>query len=123
MVCTVVPTDNPDGALPLEPAVTVVGVDVFVVVGVDVVGGITRSQSVINGIKALEKKKNDYERLVILEAARPLVTKDQLETILNDDHSSTTYALGSDNAKIATITVKNPAKYRKECEVMYETKA
>lgn len=65
----------------------------IIVVGVDISGGITRSQSVINGIYEFEKKKIDYERIIILEAARPLVTKDQLELILNDAHDSTTFAL------------------------------
>lgn len=65
----------------------------IIVVGVDILGGITRSQSVINGICAFEEKKVDYERMIILEAARPLVTKDQIELILNDTHDSSTFAL------------------------------
>lgn len=67
--------------------------DDIVVVGVDVPGGITRSQSVINGINKLEENKKGYERLVILEAARPLVTFDQLELILNENYESCTFAL------------------------------
>lgn len=63
------------------------------VVGVDIEGGITRSQSVIAGLQELESRANAYERVVILEAVRPLVTADQLKTILEDAHDSTTYAL------------------------------
>ena len=64
----------------------------IVVVGVDVEGGITRSQSVIKGLIEL-KKRGSFKRVIILEAARPLVTFSQLETILKDDHLSTTYVL------------------------------
>lgn len=64
----------------------------IIVVGVDITGGITRSQSVINGLEALKKKK-DYDKVVILEAARPLVTKVQMQEILTEDHDSCTFAL------------------------------
>lgn len=63
------------------------------VVGVDVEGGETRSQSVINGLRYLAARENDYERLIILEAARPLITEKQIETILNDEHPSCTFVL------------------------------
>ncbi len=65
----------------------------IVVVGVDVEGGITRSQSVINGLNVLEQKKQDYDRVIILEAARPLITHEQIKQILEDSHDSCTYAL------------------------------
>lgn len=64
-----------------------------VVVGVDVPGGIVRSQSVINGLNELINREKHFERIVIVEAARPLVTIQQLEDIINDKHKSTTYAL------------------------------
>ena len=38
-------------------------------------------------------KKKDFKRIVILEAARPLVTKTQIIDIIEDEHKSTTYAL------------------------------
>lgn len=63
------------------------------VVGVDVEGGETRSQSVINGLRYLAAHGNDYDRLIILEAARPLITEDQIEAILNDEHPSCTFVL------------------------------
>lgn len=64
-----------------------------VVVGVDTKGGVTRSMSVINGLKFLEAKKLQFERLLILEAARPLVTDSQYLQILEDSHPSSTFAL------------------------------
>lgn len=65
----------------------------IVVVGVDVEGGITRSQSVINGLQFLEQKKIAYDRVIVLEAARPLITHEQIKQILEDEHDSCTYAL------------------------------
>ena len=65
----------------------------IVVVGIDVPGGITRSHSVMNGLKELERKGIPFDRVVIVEAARPLVTAEQINRIIDDDHESTTYAL------------------------------
>lgn len=65
----------------------------IVVVGVDTEGGITRSQSVINGLTYLKEKGKAYERVIILEAARPLITLEQIQKIIKDEHKSTTYAL------------------------------
>ena len=64
----------------------------IVVVGVDVQGGNTRSKSVINGLIELNKR-GKFDRVVILEAARPLVTIDQLTDIINDSNPSVTYVL------------------------------
>ena len=65
----------------------------IVVVGVDTEGGITRSQSVIKGLQYLKEKNINYERVVILEAARPLITQEQITRIIEDKHDSCTYAL------------------------------
>lgn len=67
--------------------------DDIVVVGVDTEGGLTRSGSVVNGLKYLGKKGKDYDRLIILEAARPLITDDQIRAILADENPSCTFAL------------------------------
>lgn len=67
--------------------------DNIVVVGVQVEGGLTRSQSVVNGINALLKKEKQYERVIILEAARPLITPEQITRIIEDEHDNCTYAL------------------------------
>lgn len=84
--------------------------DNIVTVGVDIEGGITRSASVINGLNYLIEKKRDFERVVILEAARPLVTYDQLETILNDKHQSTTFSL----PLVSTIIKKDKTYVNRE---------
>lgn len=78
----------------------------IVVVGVDVEGGITRSQSVINGLKALEQKGQSYDRVIILEAARPLITPEQIKQILENEHDSCTYAL-----PLTSTVVKKDATY------------
>ena len=62
----------------------------IVVVGVDVPGGDTRSKSVINGLDALPL---DTERVIILEAARPLVTSEQIEQLLSDEHPSVSFVM------------------------------
>lgn len=64
----------------------------IVVVGVDIPGGNTRSKSVICGLNKL-KEIGGIERVIILEAARPLVSMDQLKEIINDNHESTTFVL------------------------------
>ncbi|MBR3646641.1 MAG: 2-C-methyl-D-erythritol 4-phosphate cytidylyltransferase [Lachnospiraceae bacterium] len=61
-----------------------------IVVGRDVPGGETRSFSVINGLHAISK---DIDKIVILEAARPLVTKEQLEILIKDDSSSSSFVM------------------------------
>lgn len=62
------------------------------VVGVDVPGGETRSKSVINGLNSFNDKCI-FKRIIILEAARPLITDEQIEDIIIDEHPSCTYAL------------------------------
>ena len=50
--------------------------DEVVVVGVNIKGGKTRQESVLKGLKAISG-----EYVIILEAARPLVTKEQVELL------------------------------------------
>lgn len=76
-----------------DKVVSIVPKENVVVVGVDIPGGIVRSQSVVNGLNALNQKGKNFQRIVIVEAARPLVTKEQLIDIIEDDHKSATYAL------------------------------
>ena len=78
----------------------------IVVVGVDTEGGITRSQSVINGLTYLKEKGKAYERVIILEAARPLITLEQIQKITKDEHKSTTYAL-----PLTSTVVKRDGSY------------
>ncbi len=63
----------------------------IVVVGVDVEGGETRSQSVINGLKYFEGKGLDYAKVLIVESARPLVTPKQLQILLTQTRESATF--------------------------------
>ena len=71
-----------------ETARDIVGEDRIVAVGKDIEGGITRTGSVMNGLKALP---SDTDRVIILEAARPMVTKEQVLELLNDTHPSVTF--------------------------------
>lgn len=65
----------------------------IVVVGVDTAGGVTRSQSVINGLNALTDRANTYDRLIIAEAARPLITSGQLGQITTITNPSCTFVM------------------------------
>ena len=60
------------------------------VVGIDVPAGKTRTQSVINGMKSLDKRTS---RVVILEAARPLVTEDQIQVLFNSIEPSVSFVM------------------------------
>lgn len=70
-----------------DTARLVVGENI-VAVGKDIPGGATRSLSVINGLNELAP---DIERVVILDAARPLVTEKQIRTVL--EHQSPSCSL------------------------------
>jgi 2-C-methyl-D-erythritol 4-phosphate cytidylyltransferase len=63
-------------------------VDEIVVVGVDTEPGKTRSGSVKNGISKLSSSS---ERVIILEAARPLVTKAQIMLLVNEGSNSCSF--------------------------------
>ena len=73
---------------PYEKTCALLGRERVVAVGVDIPGGSTRTQSVINGMRALPE---DTERVIIVEAARPLVTKEQLGCLIEDEHPSVTF--------------------------------
>ena len=59
----------------------------IVVVGVDIPGGETRSGSVMNGLIALK----DCKKVLLIEAARPLVTVDQLKELIDCEADSITF--------------------------------
>lgn len=73
---------------PYTEVVSILGAERVKVVGVDIAGGKTRTQSVINGLGAVSK---DTDRILIIEAARPLVTADDLWKLILDEHPSTTF--------------------------------
>lgn len=62
----------------------------IIVVGVDIKGGDSRSESVMCGLNALN---NETERVIILEAARPLVTSTQISILLEDKHPSSSFVM------------------------------
>ena len=64
--------------------------DHIVVVGVDVPGGETRTQSVIHGMRAL---RAETTRVIVLEAARPLVRMDQIRELLCAPEPSVSFVL------------------------------
>lgn len=73
---------------PLETVLSVIPRERIVVVGKDIEGGETRTYSVINGLRALP---DDTVRVIIVEAARPMVTKEQVLELLKDDAPSTSF--------------------------------
>lgn len=71
-----------------DAAASVVGKENIVAVGKDFPGGETRTGSVMKGLEALSK---DTDRVVIVEAARPMVTRKQIIQLLEDTHPSTSF--------------------------------
>lgn len=59
----------------------------IIVVGLDVPGGETRSGSVMNGVNSLKECK----KVLLLEAARPLVTIEQIQTLIDCEGDSITF--------------------------------
>lgn len=62
--------------------------DRIVVVGVDVPGGETRSGSVMNGLRKLN---GCCSKVLLIEAARPLVTTEQLQNLIDCPDDSVTF--------------------------------
>lgn len=71
-----------------ETALAVVGENNIIAVGKDIPGGETRTESVKIGLSAL---LNSVDRVIIVEAARPMVTEEQIRQLLNDPHPSSTF--------------------------------
>lgn len=71
-----------------ETALDIVEENYIIAVGKDIPGGETRTGSVLNGLRALPI---DTQRVIIVEAARPMVTKEQMLKLLNDDALSVTF--------------------------------
>jgi 2-C-methyl-D-erythritol 4-phosphate cytidylyltransferase len=91
----------------------------IVVVGVDIQGGSTRNGSVKNGLDCIAEKGN-CDRVVILEAARALVTKVQLEQIIKSDSPSICYV----NPVVDTvITLDKQYLTRSECRYLVSPQA
>ena len=71
-----------------ETALSVVGKENIVAVGKDFPGGETRTGSVIKGLEALP---DAIDRVIIVEAARPMVTPEQILQLLKDPYPSSTF--------------------------------
>ena len=71
-----------------ETAMSVVGKENIVVVGKDIQGGATRTGSVMNGLAALSM---GIDRVILIEAARPMVTRAQILQILEDPYPSSSF--------------------------------
>lgn len=80
--------DKPIWRYAYETALAVVGVGNIVAVGKDIPGGATRTGSVMNGLEALPQ---EIDRVIIVEAARPMVTKEQILKLLNDPYPSSSF--------------------------------
>lgn len=83
--------------------------DDVIVVGVHIDGGKKRCDSVYNGLKCVK-----HNRVVILEAARPRVTAEQIFDIANCDAVSVSYAIPSDS----TIFYKDEVLNRDETYIL-----
>ena len=83
-----------------ETALEIVDSDHIVVVGKDVPGGKTRTGSVRNGLEALPQ---DTDRVIILEAARPMVTKEQVKELLECSEPSVSFV----RALVNTVVFRN----------------
>lgn len=71
-----------------EAALSVVGEGNIVAVGKDFPGGETRTGSVMKGLQALPES---IDRVIIVEAARPMLTRNQIVELLEDKHPSVTF--------------------------------
>ncbi|MBQ1263511.1 MAG: 2-C-methyl-D-erythritol 4-phosphate cytidylyltransferase [Oscillospiraceae bacterium] len=73
---------------PYDLLVSILGKENVVAVGKEVEGGETRTGSVLNGLKALSE---DTDRVIIVEAARPMLTREQVLELLEDAHPSVSF--------------------------------
>ncbi len=83
----------------------------IIVVGIDIPGGETRTESVIRGLNQLSP---NTKRVIIAESARPLVTKRQIEEILYDNAPSTSFVM-----PLVNTVIKRDGTYINR-EDMYE---
>lgn len=75
-------------------------------------GGGNRSESVMNGLKWIYNQKESVRRVLCLEAARPLVTRKQIEMIVNSDSPSCCFV----NPVVDTVILKDKTYLnRSEC--------
>ena len=80
--------DKPLWQYAYETALAVVGKNNIIAIGKDIPGGKTRTGSVKIGLSALPEA---VDRVIIVEAARPMVSEEQIRQLLNDPHPSSTF--------------------------------
>lgn len=80
--------DKPLWRYAYETGMKVVGKSNIVAVGKDIPGGMTRTESVLKGLEAIP---SNTTRVIILEAARPMVTEKQIRQLLDDSHPSVSF--------------------------------
>lgn len=80
--------DKPLWRYAYETALRVLPAERIVAVGKDIPGGETRTESVLCGLRALPK---DTERVIIIEAARPMVTEAQVRELLDSPAPSVSF--------------------------------
>ncbi len=90
-----------------EAAQNVVGEGRIVTVGKDIPGGDTRTESVVKGLESLPA---DTERVIILEAARPLVTEKQILRLREDSHPSVSFV----HPLVNTVVYRNGTYLNRE---------
>ena len=94
-----------------ETAVSVLPKENVVVVGIDIPGGKTRPESVKRGLEWV-KQKGNAKKVVICEAARALVTAEQIKNIIEFDSPSCCYV----NPVVDTVILKDKTYItRSEC--------
>lgn len=78
-----------------DKASEVVGSENVVTVGVDIPGGDTRTHSVQNGLNEMMRRTGDegYDRLIICEAARPLVSVERIRQLLDSPAPSVSFVM------------------------------
>lgn len=75
-------------------------------VGITIEGGETRSHSVINGLKYFENKKSKPKKVIIMEAARPLVTVEQISVLADSKDPSCSFVM-----PLVNSIIKNDGSY------------
>lgn len=102
-----------------DTACSVLPKENIVVVGIDIPGGTTRSGSVKNGLDWIAAK-GGCKRVVICEAARALVTKEQLERIICLDSPSCCFV----NPVVDTVILADKTYLtRSECRYLVSPQA
>lgn len=102
-----------------DTACSVMPKENIVVVGIDIPGGATRSESVKKGLDWVANLGN-CKRVVICEAARPLVTKQQLQQIIDSESPSCCYV----NPVVDTVILMDKTYLtRSECRHLVSPQA